>query len=46
VIAAAAGPASDAAFPLLTALLLVPAAGAVITLLIPDRRPELTRVVG
>jgi NADH-quinone oxidoreductase subunit M len=46
IAALAAGPASDAAFPLLTALILVPAAGAVLTLLIPDRRPELTRVVG
>jgi NADH-quinone oxidoreductase subunit M len=46
VIAAGAGTVSDAAFPLLTALLLVPAAGAVITLLVPGRRPELTRVVG
>src|SRR5205814_8013734 len=33
-------------FPLLTALILVPAAGAVLTLLIPAARPELTRVVG
>jgi len=37
---------SSAGFPLLTALILVPAAGAVITLLIPGRRPELTRTVG
>jgi NADH-quinone oxidoreductase subunit M len=41
---AAAG--SVAAFPLLTALIVVPAAGALITLLVPGRRPELTRVVG
>ncbi len=33
-------------FPLLTALILFPAAGAVATLLVPRRRPELTRVVG
>ena len=33
-------------FPLLTALILVPAVGAVITLLVPGRRPELTRAVG
>src|SRR5262249_40025671 len=44
--AEAAARATSAGFPLLTALILVPAAGAVVTLLVPGRRPELTRVVG
>jgi len=44
--AAAAAHVPNAGFPLLTALILVPAAGAVITLLVPGRRSELTRVVG
>ena len=43
VLAAAAAHASDAGFPLLTALILVPAVGAVLTLLLPGRRPELIR---
>ena len=46
VAAAASTRLSDAGFPLLTALILVPAVGAVITLLMPGRRPELARVVG
>jgi NADH-quinone oxidoreductase subunit M len=46
VAAAASTRLSGAGFPLLTALILVPAAGAVITLLIPGRRPELARTVG
>jgi NADH-quinone oxidoreductase subunit M len=46
LLAAEAAGGSVAAFPLLTSLILVPAAGAVITLLVPGRRPELTRVVG
>ncbi len=46
LLAAETAVASSAAFPLLTALILVPAAGAVLTLLVPGRRPELTRVVG
>jgi NADH-quinone oxidoreductase subunit M len=33
-------------FPLLTALVLLPAAGAVLTMLVPRRRPELARAVG
>ena len=44
--AAAATHVTNLGFPLLTALILVPAAGAVVTLLVPARRPELTRVVG
>jgi len=46
VAAVAAAHLTNASFPLLTALIFVPAAGAVITLLIPARRPELTRAVG
>jgi NADH-quinone oxidoreductase subunit M len=38
--------AAGAGFPLLTALVLVPGVGAVVALLMPDRRPELIRVVG
>jgi NADH-quinone oxidoreductase subunit M len=38
--------AAGAGFPLLTALILVPFVGAVVSLLMPDRRPELIRVVG
>ena len=45
-MAAAAALAPTSGFPLLTALILVPAAGAVVTLLVPGRRPELIRVVG
>jgi NADH-quinone oxidoreductase subunit M len=44
--AAAASPESGVGFPLLTALVILPAAGAVLTLLMPARRPELSRVVG
>jgi NADH-quinone oxidoreductase subunit M len=33
-------------FPVLTTLILLPAAGAVITLLMPNRRPELARMAG
>ena len=33
-------------FPLLTALVLLPAAGAVLTMIVPRRRPELARAVG
>lgn len=33
-------------FPILTALILLPAAGALLTLLVPDRRPELVRAIG
>jgi NADH-quinone oxidoreductase subunit M len=44
--AAASAPTSKAAFPLLTALILVPAAGAVGALLLPNRRPELIRALG
>jgi NADH-quinone oxidoreductase subunit M len=46
VAASAASHAADIGFPLLTALIVVPAAGAVLTLLLPVQRPELTRVVG
>lgn len=46
VAAAAASHESGVGFPLLTAMILLPGVGAVITLLMPDRRPELTRVVG
>jgi NADH-quinone oxidoreductase subunit M len=46
MIAAAAVHESGVDFPLLTALIVVPAAGALLTLLMPARRPELTRVVG
>jgi len=38
--------AGSVGFPLLTALIAFPMAGAVITLLVPRRRPELARVVG
>ena len=44
--AAAVSHASNAGFPLLTAMILVPAVGAVITLLLPARRPELIRALG
>ena len=37
---------SSVGFPLLTALILLPAAGAILTLFVPRRRPELARVVG
>jgi NADH-quinone oxidoreductase subunit M len=46
LLAAAAPAASDAGFPLLTALVLVPAAGALLTLCMPSRRPEAARAVG
>jgi NADH-quinone oxidoreductase subunit M len=46
VIAVAASYASNAGFPLLTALIFLPAAGAVLTLLLPARRPELVRALG
>jgi NADH-quinone oxidoreductase subunit M len=46
LLAAESAVGSVAAFPLLTSLILVPAVGAAITLLVPGRRPELTRVVG
>ena len=46
VAISAASHAADVGFPLLTALILVPAAGAVLTLLMPAQRPELTRMVG
>ncbi len=46
LLAVESGVASVAAFPLLTSLILVPAVGAVVTLLVPGRRPELNRVVG
>jgi NADH-quinone oxidoreductase subunit M len=46
VVATAAAHISNAGFPLLTALIFVPGAGAVLTLLTPGRRPELTRTVG
>ena len=44
--AAATARTSNAAFPLLTALILVPAVGAVVALLLPNRRPELIRALG
>src|SRR3954470_16847856 len=37
---------SNGQFPLLTAIILLPIAGAVLTLLVPARRPEVVRVVG
>ena len=46
VVATAAAHISNAGFPLLTALIFVPGAGAVLMLLTPGRRPELTRTVG
>jgi NADH-quinone oxidoreductase subunit M len=46
IAAAASAHESGVGFPLLTALIVVPFAGAVLTLLMPTRRPELTRVVG
>ena len=46
IAAAASSHESGVGFPLLTALIVVPFAGAVLTLLMPTRRPELTRVVG
>jgi NADH-quinone oxidoreductase subunit M len=44
--ASAVSHATNVGFPLLTALVFLPAAGAVLTLLLPDRRPELTRALG
>ena len=46
MLAATASHESGVGFPLLTALIFVPAAGALLTLVMPARRPELTRVVG
>jgi NADH-quinone oxidoreductase subunit M len=46
LLAAESAVGSVTAFPLLTSLILVPAVGAALTLLVPGRRPELTRVVG
>ena len=46
VAVAAVSHESGVGFPLLTTMILLPGVGAVLTLLIPDRRPELTRVVG
>jgi len=44
--ASAAAKVSNPGFPLLTALILVPAVGALLTLLVPARRPEVIRTVG
>ena len=46
VAASAASHESGVGFPLLTTLVFLPAVGAVLTLLMPTRRPELTRIVG
>jgi NADH-quinone oxidoreductase subunit M len=46
VAAAAVSHESGVGFPLLTTMILLPGVGAVLTLLMPDRRPELTRIVG
>ncbi|HTK15345.1 MAG TPA: NADH-quinone oxidoreductase subunit M [Acidimicrobiia bacterium] len=46
VAASAALHESGVGFPLLTTLVFLPAVGAVLTLLMPERRPELTRIVG
>ncbi len=44
--ATAASHESGVGFPLLTTLVVLPGVGAVLTLLMPARRPELTRIVG
>ena len=44
--AAAASHAVTAPFPVLTALILTPVLGAVVTLVMPSRRPEYSRIVG
>jgi NADH-quinone oxidoreductase subunit M len=46
VAADTAGHLTNGGFPLLTAMILVPALGAVLALLLPARRPELIRTLG
>ena len=46
MLAAVAPASSKLGFPLLTALVFLPAAGAVVAMCVPRRRPEVVRAVG